>query len=441
MNIRKRILFKIPLFFSLFLFFIWQPGNFSMSEGKERNIIIHNGEQASDENDWSEDSLFCIGDTGKIELEDKDLGDWDNNSIKRLQYSCDHPEIVSIDEEGNYEIKADGQAVATVTGYDSKKNIVYQGSYRFFICSDTSTMSPAKNELTLYRTGYETVSESIPLKNAPDLSWYIFQYESSNKEMSVDCSLDSDKKTLLITSNGSGSTTLTITINGTSFTITVNVRDVYINKASALLAIKGTTTLKLPGYPEKASWTSTDKKIVSVNASGKITGKKTGNAVVYTTINGNRIGCAVSVVSKKLKKTVNEAKNIAKGTYSQAKRMQTGFYDCSSLVWRSYTKAGKYFGNKTYAPVAADIAKWCISRNKKIKGGFSEKNITKMKLRPGDLLFQTGSDNGRYKGIYHVEMFVGYYLVGFEGKTPILSVLWATKNSWYGQFGALMARP
>ena len=434
MNRRKQRTIRILLFLSLFLFFLWQPGNIPASEGKGENIIIHNGEFVRDEDDWSEDELLCIGDTGKIELEDAD-------SIKRVEYLCNCPEIIFIDENGNYEAKASGTAIVTIIGYDSGENIVYEGSCRLYVCRDTSNMSLASKKLTLYRIGYETVSETIFLKNAPDLSRHIFNYESSNREMSVECSLDSTNNTLLITSYGSGTTTLTITINGNSYTITVNVRDVLINKGTALLAKKGNTTLKLKGYPKKVSWTSTDKKIVSVNANGKITGKKTGNAIVYATLNEKRIGCAVSVVSKKLKKTVNEAKQIARGTYSQAKRMQKGFYDCSSLVWRSYTKSGKYFGNKTYAPVAADIAKWCISRKKKIKGGLSEKNISKMKLRPGDLLFQTGSNNNRYKGIYHVEMFVGYYCTGFEGKTPTITTLWAARGSGYGYSGALMARP
>lgn len=47
-----------------------------------------------------------------------------------------------------------------------------------------------------------------------------------------------------------------------------------------------------------------------------------------------------------------------------------------------------------------------------------------MKSRPGDLLFGTGANNGRYKGIYHVEMFVGYACYGFQGNKPILTTKW-----------------
>ena len=82
--------------------------------------------------------------------------------------------------------------------------------------------------------------------------------------------------------------------------------------------------------------------------------------------------------------------------------MQKGYYDCSSLVWRSYKKSGKLFGNKTYAPIAADMVKWCSKNHKMIKNGLCSENVSQRKLRPGDIMFETGDDNPRYKGIYHV---------------------------------------
>lgn len=143
---------------------------------------------------------------------------------------------------------------------------------------------------------------------------------------------------------------------------------------------------------------------------GVVTGKKTGNALIYATVENNcQFACAVSVVSPGLKKVVNYAKMIGRHwSYSRKKRMSKGYYDCSALVWKSYHKINKNFGNSTYAPVAANVAQWCAKNKKMIKGGLTSELIEKMKLRPGDLIFLTGENNGRYKGIYHVEMFVGY---------------------------------
>lgn len=65
-----------------------------------------------------------------------------------------------------------------------------------------------------------------------------------------------------------------------------------------------------------------------------------------------------------------------------------------------------------------------------------------MKLRPGDLLFKTGEKNGRYKGIYHVEMFVGYSVSYFdESGKPVLSEMWAARPVGYGGGGYPIARP
>ena len=97
--------------------------------------------------------------------------------------------------------------------------------------------------------------------------------------------------------------------------------------------------------------------MASVSANGMVKAKKTGNAVIKAKIGDNLIGCAVSVVTKNKKNTINTALQIARGTYSQPKRMLSGYYDCSSLVWRSYHKNGVTFGNAYYAPVAADIGK------------------------------------------------------------------------------------
>lgn len=85
------------------------------------------------------------------------------------------------------------------------------------------------------------------------------------------------------------------------------------------------------------------------------------------------------------KKTYGQkAVQIAKTcTYSQPKRMQEKFYDCSSLVWKSYHKNGVNFGMAYYAPVAADMGKWCAQHKKLVSGGLSQANIQNMKLNPG----------------------------------------------------------
>jgi hypothetical protein len=93
--------------------------------------------------------------------------------------------------------------------------------------------------------------------------------------------------------------------------------------------------------------------------------------------------------------------------------------------------------------VAADQGKWCAKNKKLVKGGLSAKNVQNMKVNAGDLMFETGENNGRYRGIYHVEMVTGYVCYGFysNGK-PILAIAWASREpGTYGCMGQMLGRP
>ena len=159
----------------------------------------------------------------------------------------------------------------------------------------------------------------------------------------------------------------------------------------------------------KIKWSSSNKKVATVTSSGKVKGKKVGNAIIYAKIGKDiKLGCAVAVTTKKKLKAVNRAKKIvATCKYSQAKRMSSKYYDCSSLVWKAYKAAGIYIGSRSYAPTAAAEAKY-FSRKGKLKK-FKEKDYQKMKYQVGDICFRSGKKNGRFKNIYHAEMVTGIH--------------------------------
>ena len=139
---------------------------------------------------------------------------------------------------------------------------------------------------------------------------------------------------------------------------------------------------------------------------------------------------------------VLDLSNVTIDKTSQPKRMQEKFYDCSSLVWKSYHKNGVNFGVAYYAPVAADMGKWCVQHKKLVSGGLSQANIQNMKLNPGDVMFETGQKNGRYKGIYHVEMITGYIFYGFDGNGKAeLGIQWAAGDEKYYPMGQMVGRP
>lgn len=81
--------------------------------------------------------------------------------------------------------------------------------------------------------------------------------------------------------------------------------------------------------------------------------------------------------------------------YSQAKRDQPGYYDCSSLVYRLYAQVGiTYLSGMT----AANEAQYLESNGM---------GVSEQELQPGDLIFYSYTRNGRYKNISHVAIYIG----------------------------------
>lgn len=79
--------------------------------------------------------------------------------------------------------------------------------------------------------------------------------------------------------------------------------------------------------------------------------------------------------------------------YSQDKRYQEGYYDCSSLVQRLYQEAGI-----TLPATAAAQGEYCY-KNAMI--------INKKQLKPRDLIFYSYEENGEFRNISHVAIYVG----------------------------------
>ena len=310
---------------------------------------------------------------------------------------------------------------------------------------DASNTSLAKTQLDMYYTDIYGAYGEVALVNPPELYYYDFDYECSNPMLDVTCALDVTRKVICIRAYNTGSARITFTLNNKTLYLDIRVIKVSINKTSLLIVKKKKKTIKIKGYTGTLKWVSKNKKVASVTSSGVIKGKKIGNTLIYTNIGGQYFGCAVSVVSKKMNTIVKKAYSIKKKSkYSQARRMQKGYYDCSSLVWRSYKKGKVKLVTKYYAPVAADIAKYYVKvKKKRIKGGYSKKNVANMKLRPGDLFFCEGARNGRYRGIYHVEMFTGYRCVGIDPNgTATIVARWATvPDDYYMKAKGLMVRP
>lgn len=87
--------------------------------------------------------------------------------------------------------------------------------------------------------------------------------------------------------------------------------------------------------------------------------------------------------------------------YSQEHRASGYAYDCSSLAYYAWKKAGVDISyGSGYPPTAAEGARMLEKDGKCVP-------LNMFSLEPGDLIYYGGHNNGRYKGIYHVAVYVG----------------------------------
>lgn len=388
---------------------------------------------------------LTVGDDGYIRPSAENLVDPAGLPVTVVswRYSVSGSDVLMVGGDGYYKALAGGTAWVDITGYDAMGRSVFSASCNVTVSVNMTNVTLEKDNIQGYLCGIESFQGEIKILD-PDLvinESSVISCSSSNPEMSVTSEIADH--VLYVRCYSAGSTVLTIDINGKIFQINMKIDKLEITKRSYVTSKGKKTTLRVKGTADKPVWSSSNEKVARVSANGTVRFRKKGNAVITADFNGKKVGCAVSVISTDLLKVVKRAKKIGSTwKYSQPKRMQTGYYDCSSLVWKAYSRIGKKFGMANYAPVAADLAKWCKSHGKVLTKAYTRTHIQKMKFRPGDLMFETGQNNNRYKGIYHVEMFTGYAVAYYdESGKPVLSELWAARPEGYYGGGGLMERP
>ena len=208
-----------------------------------------------------------------------------------------------------------------------------------------------------------------------------------------------------------GSTTVVAQVDGVQTECVITVTNPKIKKAYGFYQKKKKLAVKVTGLNAESRplFRSSDVKVAVVTVSGKVTTKKYGSAVISCEVDGKTINYYLAVSTKTAVRAMRYGyKKIGKKKYSQARRMDKNYYDCSSFVYRTYRAVGRYLVCKTsWAPVAADIGHYYVRKGKSIK---AKKTYSEKKMRPGDLICFGGSKakkNGRYKRIYHIAIYIG----------------------------------
>lgn len=344
--------------------------------------------------------------------------------IPSTNYISSDPAVVSIDANGIVSGNAVGTATIAVEYYYYRNDILL-GTATSYATVDVTDASLSEEAVIINIHGLEISEE--------DDAYFTGEYigvigASANSNIEV----VSSSKNLLVSPSGDGyylcpkkkgDYTLTVSVDGKVLQCNIKVVNMWFSFNRKSVSDLGTRewrsriteaalypgeTLKLTakGIPEgeKVTWASSNKSVAKVSQDGTVTGKGLGYATISATCQGYTMTYEIGVTYKLSIKALRYAAKHYNSTYSQPYRMKKDYYDCSSYVWRSYKDAGFDIGKgRTYAPVAADLAKWCVLNNYMVYSG----TVDVSKLLPGDLIFWTGADNGRYEGIYHVDLYAG----------------------------------
>ena len=78
---------------------------------------------------------------------------------------------------------------------------------------------------------------------------------------------------------------------------------VKLNKTSHTMYVGQTYTLKISGTSKKATWSTSDKKVATVDSKGKVTAKKKGTATITAKVSNKKYTCKVTVKTPVLNAT------------------------------------------------------------------------------------------------------------------------------------------
>ena len=223
---------------------------------------------------------------------------------KKVTWSSDKPEVADVDDNGNVEAKAVGEAVITVTTQDGGFTATCKVTVVGKVIPVTS-VSLDKTTLTLTEGGSATLTATVK----PD--------DASNKQVTWEsdkvavATVDENGKVTAVkagtavitvtTKDGGKTAKCTVTVKAA----TVAVTSVTLDKTSLALQIGESAILNATVKPDNATnkevtWSSSNTGIATVDANGKVTAKAAGNATITATAkdgSGKKATCAVTVTA------------------------------------------------------------------------------------------------------------------------------------------------
>ena len=181
-------------------------------------------------------------------------------------------------------ITVDFSPAVDPNGDGVKENVrmatLYITSDAMGIITDNETISDEVQEVTV-----STNASGLYVKNGKGKT----TYKSNNTGVAKVSS------TGVVTGVKKGIAVITVTNNRVSRTFKVTVKNPSLNRTTLNLKAKKNYTLKVQGKIGKVTFKSSNTKVATVNAKGKVVAKKKGNATITVKANGITLKCKVKV--------------------------------------------------------------------------------------------------------------------------------------------------
>ena len=229
---------------------------------------------------------------------------------QNVTWKSDKPEIATVDANGKVMAVKVGEATITVTTEDGGKTATCKVTV-----SETSVavtgVTLNKATLSLIAGASETLTATVAPADATNkkVTWKssdaaVATVDTNGKVTAV----KAGEATITVTTEDGGKTaTCKVTVKPNLVSeITLAALAIYVGESKAV-----TATVKPDDATNKAlTWTSSDETVATVDATGKVTGKKIGTATITATAqdgSGVSGSCTVTVLSHVKKVTVTPA--------------------------------------------------------------------------------------------------------------------------------------
>ena len=295
-----------------------------------------------------------------------------SNASKSVKYSTSKKSVATVDSKGKIKAKAAGTATITVT---SKSNSKVKATCKVTVKQPVKEIRISKNVLAVQKGKTVNIKATVKPKNASNKK---LKYKTSNKKIAT---VNSKGKVKGIKN---GTVTITVTAADGSkkkATCKVGVYTAKIKKATVspskkTLNVGKTVTLKTKikspskGAVNLFTWTSSNKKVASVDAKGKVKALKAGTATITgTAADGSKKKVTCKITVKQPVKKVTIAPSSTQVTEGQKVKLKVNVSPANAsnkkVTWKSNNTSiatvdgngvvtGKKAGNATITATAAD---------------------------------------------------------------------------------------